>query len=468
MPARTTKKIKNKNKNLPKPPSLAKTIGPSFILLGLALGSGELILWPYLAANYGLGLLWGALLGVSFQYVLNTETMRYTLAWGESVFVGFRKMSILIPVWFILSTFIPWSLPGFSSASSDILVNIFPFLNPTLVAIGLLLLTGVLLTMGKTLYTTMELFQKSVILIGLPFMAVLAFLLTHAVDWQEAVVGLVGRGEGWWFFPTGVSFASFLGAFAYSGAGGNLNLAQSYYIKEKGFGMGKYGTKISSLLSKEGSQAVVLEGKRFADTSPNRTLWSKWWQLVNQEHFLVFWTLGFVTIVMMSVLAKSLVYGKNLESGISFLYAQAASISAATLPIVGMFFLLVSAVVLFSTQVGVLESSSRIISENILLVFYDKGRKFNVSLAFYIALWAQILLGIVVYLTGFKEPRLLLTTAAILNGMAMMISFPLVWWLNKTKLPKRYQPVLWRKAVLLAAFVFFVIFVTVTLKDFSL
>ena len=99
--------VSQKSPNLPKPPPLIKTLGPSFILLGLALGSGELILWPYLAANWGMGLLWGALLGISFQFVLNTEAMRYSLAWGESVFLGFRRMSILIPVWFIISTFIP-------------------------------------------------------------------------------------------------------------------------------------------------------------------------------------------------------------------------------------------------------------------------------------------------------------------------------------------------------------------------
>ena len=40
-------------------------------------------MWSYLAANYGLGILWGGLLGITFQFVLNTETMRYTLAWGR-------------------------------------------------------------------------------------------------------------------------------------------------------------------------------------------------------------------------------------------------------------------------------------------------------------------------------------------------------------------------------------------------
>ena len=119
------------------PPSLVKTIGPSFILLGLALGSGELILWPYLAANYGLGLVWGALLGVTLQFVLNTEVMRYTLTRGESIFLGFRRMSVFVTLWYIISTFIPWSIPGFSSASSELLVHLVPALPETGVAVGL-------------------------------------------------------------------------------------------------------------------------------------------------------------------------------------------------------------------------------------------------------------------------------------------------------------------------------------------
>jgi hypothetical protein len=128
----------------------------------------------------------------------------------------------------------------------------------------------------------------------------------------------------------------------------------------------------------------------------------------------------------------------------------------------------VAALMLFSTQVGVLESSSRIISENILLIFYKKGKKFNLSLAFYIALWTQIMLGIVIYLSGMTEPRVLLTLAAVLNAAAMMVSFPLIYWLNKKRLPAAYQPRWWRKLVMLLAFLFFVIFVAVTFRNFKI
>lgn len=469
---RSTTNISNISKhNLPKPPSLWQTLGPSFILLGLALGSGELILWPYLSANYGLGLLWGGLLGITFQFVLNTEVMRYSLAWGESVFVGFRQMGWVITLWYIISTLIPWSIPGFSSAASQIIFHMFGGSLPIdtqigekIVAISLLIITGLILSLGKTLYKTMEVLQRSVIFLGLPFILFLTFWLAQSTDWQEVVWGLVGRGDGWQWFPQGIALASFLGAFAYSGAGGNLNLAQSYYIKEKGFGMGKFSSKIISVLS-GGSKAVNIEGKTFKDTPHNRRLWDKWWKLINTEHFIVFWGLGFITIVVLALLAKILVYGSGVDSGISFLYAEAAQITIRTHAFFGTFFLIVAAMMLFSTQLGVLESSSRIISENTLLLFYKKGRKYNMSLGFYVALWAQIALGIIIYSLGWVEPRLLLTVSAILNGIAMMVSFPLIYLLNKKKLAKRYQPALWRKAIMLMAFVFFVIFVVITLSQ---
>jgi len=52
-------------KDLPEAPRLRKLIGPSFIILGLGLGSGEVVLWPYMASNYGLGIVWGIGIGLA-------------------------------------------------------------------------------------------------------------------------------------------------------------------------------------------------------------------------------------------------------------------------------------------------------------------------------------------------------------------------------------------------------------------
>lgn len=449
---------------LPVPPTLKKTIGPSFILLGLALGSGELLLWPYLAATYGLGLLWGALLGISLQFVLNTEAMRYTLAWGESVFVGLQKLSKAVPYWFIISTVIPWSIPGFSSATASILHTLFPILPEKILAISLLILTGLMLSLGSTLYQTMERFQKIVIFIGLPFLILITLWLSSWQDWFTAGKGLIGIGEHWWLFPPGVAIASFLGAFAYAGAGGNLNLAQSYYIKEKGFGMGRYMGKISALFSRN-KERVSLIGQHFAHNKTNQSRWNAWWQLVNREHALIFWGLGLFTIILLSVLAYSTVYGEVSDQGLSFLFAQARVIGTNTTSIFQVLFLLVGAGMLFATQVGVLESSSRIISENIVLAAGKRMTRWSLGNWFYFALWFQIAIGIFMYGIGLQEPRLLITLSAILNAAAMMVAFGLLHILNKRHILSPYQPSLLRNVLLLTASVIFAGFLIKTIVD---
>jgi hypothetical protein len=445
------------SKNLPPAPKLRQVLGPSFILLGLALGSGELILWPYLTSQYGLGLLWGAVLGITLQFFLNLEIMRYTLSWGESIFVGFWRLRRWLPVWFIVSTFVPFGLPGFSSGVAEILGKILGLKDTLWLAIFLLILVGMILTLGKTLYRTMELFQKTVIILGPPFILFLVLFFVRGSDLVDLGQGLVGRGDGWWFFPAGLVWASFLGAVAYSGAGGNLNLAQSYYIKEKGFGMGKFTGRISSLLQGP-AEKVKLTGQIFADSKTNRYRFRQWWKLVVKEHLLIFWGLGLLTIILLALLSFVLVFGQADQSGIGFLYQEAAIISQRLGRVVGVVFLLVAAGMLYSTQVGVLESTSRIISENLLLLNYKKGKKVNASLYFYLGLWLQIIWGVAVLLLGFKEPRFLLTMAAVLNAFAMAVSFPLVWYLNRKRLPSFARPTLLKQVFYWAGFVFLLFF----------
>src|SRR5665811_107545 len=115
----------SEKKPFPKPLSIKKLIGPSFIILALGLGSGEVILWPYLVANYGLGIAWGAVLGITFQYFVNMEIERYALVKGESVFVGIYKLWKPAVYWFIVSTFLGFGLPGIVAASAKVMASVF-------------------------------------------------------------------------------------------------------------------------------------------------------------------------------------------------------------------------------------------------------------------------------------------------------------------------------------------------------
>src|SRR3954468_2282700 len=76
-------------RELPPPPRLRKLIGPSVILVGVGVASGEYILFPYIASKAGLVFLWAAVVGVAVQFFVNMEIERYTLATGQTAITGF-------------------------------------------------------------------------------------------------------------------------------------------------------------------------------------------------------------------------------------------------------------------------------------------------------------------------------------------------------------------------------------------
>jgi len=245
----------------------------------------------------------GALLGITFQYFMNMEIARDSLVRGESVFVGLSSMFKWAPAWFILSTFIARAIPGIIVASAKLTSHLVGIEEHRWIATAFLISIGMILSLGKTVYARMESITKTVILIGTPFIFIITVLLADYADWGALGKGLFGIGEmiptqpeGYFLLPLGISLAVFLGAFAYAGAGGNLSLTQSIYVKEKGYGMGKYAQKMAGLFRSKKDEKIDLNGTE-ADTSKNSVKnFKKWWKVVSLEHFIVFWLLGLLTM----------------------------------------------------------------------------------------------------------------------------------------------------------------------------
>ena len=454
-------------KDLPKAPPLRKLIGPSFIILGLGLGSGEVVLWPYMASNYGLGIVWGMLIGITMQFFINMEVERYALINGESIFVGFARLLRWLPAWFMISTFLGFGWPGIGLYGATLLSTAFGLSNPNLLAIVLFVAIGLILSLGTVLYKTVETLQKYVISIGVPFIVILTYSLASRADVGELVNGLMGQGmlngEPYHFLPVGIAMGTFLGALAYAGAGGNLNLTQSCYVRDKGYGMGKYADKITSLVTaKGGKQACKLTGNTFPTTKKNVKRFEQWWKAVNTEHFLVFWALGLFTMLTLSLLAYITTFGlSDNAEGINFVVNEAVAIGERTFPFLGALFLVVTGIMLVATQLTVLDSTSRIITENLLLLTNKKS--IRVSKVYYTILWIQILFGIAVFSAGFDQPLTLIVLGAMINAFSMFIYTGIILVLNNKLLAKVLRPRPWRNLVMTATFIFLGYFCVVTL-----
>ena len=321
-----------------------------------------------------------------------------------------------------------------------------------------------MLSIGSVLYRTVEQLQKVMIGIGVPFIALLTFLLAKPHHYVALAQGFVGIGENFLFLPEGIVLGTFLGALAYAGAGGNLNLAQSCYVRDKGYGMGKYADRIGSVLRTKGARRFRITGHTFPLTQSNIARFHRWWRVVNIEHLVIFWFLGLLTMSLLTLLAYVTAYRQpgNAE-GIVFVINEARMIGEHTLPLLGTLFLIVTGCMLLATQLTVLDSTSRIITENVLLL--RRGSSFAVSRTYYIVLWLQILFGIAVFAAGFTQPKELIVLGAIINAFTMFIYTGLLLLYRKRFFPVALRPSAFRTVALLLTFLFFGAFSALTIAQ---
>ncbi len=66
-----------KEADLPKRETpVLKMMGPGIVMAGIAIGSGELIMWPWITSIVGADLLWAAAIGIYLQLWINIEVGR--------------------------------------------------------------------------------------------------------------------------------------------------------------------------------------------------------------------------------------------------------------------------------------------------------------------------------------------------------------------------------------------------------
>jgi Mn2+/Fe2+ NRAMP family transporter len=131
---------------------------------------------------------------------------------------------------------------------------------------------------------------------------------------------------------------------------------------------------------------------------------------------------------------------------------EAAAISKIASGYLGSLFMILVGLMLFGTQLTVLDSTSRIISENLVII----KPEINLIKAYYLVLWLQIIISITVFLFGYTDPVSLVVTGAVINAFAMVVHIALTYKLNQKKLPVEFQAAFWRKGILMIVWVFFV------------
>ncbi len=440
-------------RDMPDPLPLSKVLGPSVILAGLGVGSGEYIIWPYITATIGTGFLWAAMLSVTVQYFLNMEIERYTLATGETAISGFVRFWKPWGVLFCLFTIVPNMWPGWATSG----VTVFTFLigggDVPLITIGVLIASGIALTTSPVVYKTLERAQFFKVGLTLVFLTVAIVAAIGPGAWADLPQAITNFGR----LPDSniIPISLVLSALVFAGAGGVNNLAQSNWIRDKGFGMGIYIPRIVSPITGE-ETAIPATGSMVRQNAENLGRFQGWWVVANKEQLVSFWFICVFSITIFSALAYSTLFGNiSGQANLSFIKAEGEVLKTVIAPWFGTFFWVFGALSLVLCALGVIDFVSRIVADVIKTVYLPDSQRWTESRMYFLVVWATIAAGSAILLSGFSQPVLLLTIAACLNGMVMFVYSILLIQLNRRGLPPAIRVRGFRLGMLLFATVFY-------------
>jgi Mn2+/Fe2+ NRAMP family transporter len=446
-----------KEAELPGPDkSLFKMIGPGVVMAGLAIGSGELILWPWITSIVGAQLLWAAAIGIFLQLWINIEVGRWAIVTGESPFTGMiRVVKTILYLWVFLIV-VGKFLPGWARETGVALRDLIygpghsspPWLWTALVFAAV----AAILFGPRVIYTAVErciMFLIVVIVAGLVYVAweigsrelfvTMWDGATNVFDFPEFPVEIIGADGS---VRDELTFGRFFGAVVFAGAGGLGNLYYAYYLREKRIGMGARMPTLMSAAHQHDSTEVDT-GYIYPDTPENQKRFRSWFRYVVADQVVFFWLLGSFTMFLFIFGALAVLHPIGLVPDRGSLVWDLATILEESMGTSGRYlFLVVGIAALFSTQLGGVDGGSRIFAD-LLHTNFRFGRWFKVEQWYLILVSTTMIIGTfsVWFFERYDIAGLdFLFISALMGGFAMAVYVPLLLYMNLTRLPRTARP----------------------------
>jgi len=406
-----------------------------------AQGSGELIWWPYLVARYGGAFLALLLPAALIQFFVNKEISRYTAITGKGIWKGFVGFSrwYAWPLFALCFVNFLW-FGGYASAGGSSLYEVFQFPAGVSERVGSLfwayVLVGVFtvgLLFSKVVYRFIERVMKVVTGITILGLAV-SVILVGSRDSFSSFLGFlfdfsrIGEGVNW----VGFDYSKLITALVFAGMGGFLNLMYSYWMKDKGVGMARYGVPISGLLAKKKKEKEEKQ-YRIEDNEENRRRWKGWLRYLNVDSGLAV-GINALTILMTSFLAYVLLWpNRNYPEGWSITVAQSAFFESSFGAIGRVVFLIVAAAFLVDTWLALADGVSRQFADFTVNIS-KKAKKKGMRWWYYF--WLVFLIGVTLITMPLAQPGFMMKMVGVISMFAFVFYIPILGYLNYVKLPR--------------------------------
>lgn len=450
-------------------PRLRYIVGPSVIALGMGLGSGEFLLWPNLVAANGFSIWWLFWLGVVTQFVVIGEIERWTIATGESTFNGMARLDRFgfWPWLFLVATLVSFFWPGWASQSAEFTGQIIVVLGGPQIpwqpmAILMLACIWFGLAVSRIVYNVLERCEIALVAGFFPLLLITLLVVglvpSHLLD---LAAGALSFGSAPPELFTGDQFPTLILAVAYAGTGGTLLLAQSLWLRDKGFGMARFQGRIAGIRGR--NEEISTTGFVFdAGDATALGRFRGWMRVVHQELLVTFVLLTLLSVVITCMLVATTLGTDNPDLG-GDLTAMVTLQGEAIQRVGGLWlrvaFLLGGAFVIFSTQLAILDTVTRITG----CIFYERfgyrTRFFTQKRTFllFLTLFVLAAMGIIAasWLGGegldVLQPDFLLLIAGPFTMTSMFLFTLVVGYMNVRRLPAALAPPAWKRWSLLWA-----------------
>ena len=421
-----------------------KMTGPGAVMVGIAIGSGELILWPWITAKFGAEMMWAAALGVFLQLWINIEIGRWAVATGESAFTGFARLSVFWVLFFMVLLLATAFLPGWGrAAGTSIKILLFGTEGPgpDWAWTALVFVLALAIVFGpKRIYASVERTVIFLVLLIVAGLLVVAFSVGTLADLWTMIKGVLNVGHI--TLDEEFTFHRFFGAFVFAGAGGVSNLYYAYYLRDKNIGM---GGRVPVLLNplREAQRGDSEIGYLFPATAENLARFRAWFRFVIQDSVVYFWLTNTFTMFLFMFGALVVLHPLGIVPKESQLVWDLAIVLEGTMGAGGRYlFLIIGIAALFSTVLAGLDGGVRLWVD-LLHTNFPFAHRFAANKLYLV--FALSLSGIGVASTWFfgtfdVSALDFFFISATISGFAMAAYVPVVLYMNLRHLPKAVQP----------------------------
>ncbi len=460
---------------VPEPKKLAALlIGPAVIELGLALGSGETILWPTLGAKYGFVLIWGAFIGLLIQTIWTQEMSRWSVVSGEHhiqavgrmigmatstfLFLFLGYIAFIWPGWMIGGTSAFYKLiGGWPSGDFGLLFWIYFWAIVVLVAI----------LFAPVARRALEVIEIGTLLLAWIIIIITAVSSTSLSDWgamlKQMFTGIGQRPADldWWLFAASIAFV---------GAGGLANVWYTFWVRDAGYGMGKYVGTIPGLTGKP--TAIDVYGAVPEGTDENAQKIRAWKNNVNSVLWLVFFLGNLITVLMFVAISYALLHKTGMVSelgktgGILEVTSEAIAKYTPLGTMGGKLYLFSVWLILFNTQVALMEGLVRQAADTLYVTFEGVRDFVKKDIRKWYAIWwgaiivIEFILVTAAVAAGVSYGSLV-AFGAVMSLVTMTISPAFILYINTKlmkQLPEKIYEAIKPSPVFLAVMAFAIVF----------